>query len=159
MINKIKTIWNRIKNRRDKDLPDLPIDSAGSLGRRRVALALDIIKSRSHDLDLTARANQGFIQNFRDKLRQTAQARKLCAMRPDLPLWQRAMYYNSWMVNMAACFLLVFLARINFSGMTAKSVDYSQQKMYNIYAKQCGNDSELLDIFSEMRKDHGQTKS
>ncbi len=157
MLTKIKTIWNRLRGRGISDLPDLPIELEGSLGHRRVSLALDMMKYQCHDLELNARANQGFIENFRLKLRDTARARKLCAMRPDLPLWKRAYYYNSWMINLAACILLVMLGKVNFSSLSGKSVTYSQDKVYSIYAKQCDGDSELLDVFSEMRKDHGRS--
>lgn len=152
----IKTIWNSMSHRSNGDLPDLPVDCSGTRGGRRVMLALDLIKSQRHNIDLNARANQGFIENFRNKLRQTAQARKLCALRKDLPLWQRAYYYNSWMLNLAACFLLVFVAKMNFSVLTRTSVNFSEEKMSQVYARQCGGDKELLDIFAAMRGDDNE---
>ncbi len=146
----IKTIWNSM-TRHNGDLSDLPVDCSGTRGGRKVILALDLIKCQRHKVDLNARANQGFIENFRNKLRQTAQARKLCALRRDLPMWQRAYYLNSWMVNLAACFLLVFIAKMHFGSLTRHSVNFSEKKISQIYAKQCGGDKELLDIFKAMR--------
>ncbi|MBN2064931.1 MAG: hypothetical protein JW745_09020, partial [Sedimentisphaerales bacterium] len=94
MFRLIKTIWER-SGHYSGDLPDLPLDCTGTRGGRRVMLALELIKSQRRSVDLDARANQGFIENFRQKLRLTAQARKLCALRRDLPLWQRACHYNA----------------------------------------------------------------
>lgn len=152
MFRLIKTIWDRT-GRLAGELPDLPLDCCDTRGGRRVMLALELIKSQRRSIDLNARANQGFIENFRQKLRQTAQARKLCALRRDLPLWQRAYYYNSWVINLAACFLLVFISRVNFSMFTRVGVSYSQEKVSQIYASKCGGDKDLLEVYSVLRYD------
>ena len=158
MFEKILKIWAGCF-RSELDLPDLPIQDQSSLGSRRVMLALEMIKTKKRALELSDRANKGFIDNFRLKLRATAQAHKLCAMRKDLPLWQRAMYYNGWIVNMAACLLFVFIARINVANLGKNSVDFSENKVYGIYSKQCNGDSELLDMLGEMRCDDGRGKA
>ncbi len=150
MFRFLRTIWDRTE-RLAGDLPDLPLNCTDTRGGRRVMLALELIKSQRRSVDLNARANQGFIENFRQKLRQSAQARKLCALRRDLPLWQRAYYYNTWVINLAACFLLVFIAKANFSIFTRAGVAYGQEKVNQIYASKCGGDKDLLELYSVMR--------
>ena len=149
---KIKKIKSKFYARHMGDLPDLPIsENESSLGFRRYSLALQLMKGQCHKIDMPAKANTSAVENLRRKLRDTAKAKKICAMRAELPLWRRAMYYNSWIVNMAACFLIVCISRANFSGMLQKSVSYSEDKVYSMYTHNCGDDELLLDIFSEMR--------
>ena len=151
MFKKIMTICKKTP-RHSGDLSDLPImDASDSLGYRRYQLALQMLKGQCYKIDMPARVNTSSIENLRRKLRDTARAKKLCAMRPELPLWQRAIHYNSWIVNLAACFLIVCVCRVNFSGLMNKSVSYSENKVYSLYTQNCGDDEMIMDIFSEMR--------
>ena len=138
--------------RQTGDLPDLPIDEQdSSLGYRRYQLAMQMLKGQCHNIDMPGKANYSTIENLRRKLRDTAKAKKLQAMRADLPLWQRALSYNSWIVNLAACFLIVCISKANLSGFMTKSVNYSEEKVYSLFTQNCSDDELLMDVFSELK--------
>ena len=77
----------------------------------RVDLALSLLKSQPHRLDLLRRANDAAIHMLSRRLRDTPEADRLKQAQPELSLAERWAGPQNALVNMAACLAVLALAK------------------------------------------------
>jgi len=109
-----------------------------SLGR--VNLALSLIKSQSHKLDLLSRANTQAIGVLKHGLREAPKARKLKTAQPEPKLLQKCAKYRHSAANAAACIAILFLMKIGVFSSMDKFQTEGQKAMRQYYASQVGHD-------------------
>jgi len=109
-------------------------------GLAKVDLALSLVKSQPHTVDLLARANSAAVRVLRHDLRESEQACDLRVRRPVPTLWERAGRYSHSVTNLAACIVLVALMKV---GVMTSMRDFSSKGQHAIeqyYAAQVGRD-------------------
>ena len=117
----------------------------------KVNLALSIIKSQPHKLDLLMRTNAQAIGVLKHSLRQAPKAQKLRTMLPEPKLLERWGKYTHPAANAAACILILLLMKIGVFSSMDKFQTEGQKVIKQYYASRVGED--LADeIF---RKDTG----
>lgn len=109
-----------------------------SLGK--VSLALSIIKSQPHNLDLLMRANAQAIKVLKHGLRDTAKAQKLKAILPEPGLLERCDKYKHSAANAAACLAILFLLKIGIFSSVDKVQSDSQKFIKQYCASQLGDE-------------------
>jgi len=113
----------------------------------KVNLALSIIKSQPHNLDLLMRANTQAIGVLKHSLRNSGKAEKLKWALPEPKLLERCGKYKNSIANTAACIALLFLMKVGIFSSMAKFQSESQKVLRQYYTSQVGE--ELADeIFS-----------
>jgi len=113
----------------------------------RVNLALSIIKSQPHKLDLLMRANTQAIGVLKHSLRDAPKARKLKVIRPEPRLLERCGKYKHSAVNAAACIAILFFMKIAVFSSMDKFQTQGQKIIKHYYVSQVGQDL-ADDIFS-----------
>lgn len=106
----------------------------------KVNLAMSIIKSQPHKLDLLMRANAQAIGVLKHSLREAPKARKLKAMRPEPKLLERWSKYRHSAANAAACIVVLFLMKTGVFSSMDKFQTEGQKAMRQYYACQVGQD-------------------
>ena len=106
----------------------------------KVNLALSIIKSQPHKLDLLMRANAQAIGVLKHSLRQAPKARKLKEARPEPKLLERWSKYKHSAANAAACIAILFLMKTGVFSSMDKFQTEGQKAMRQYYACQVGQD-------------------
>jgi hypothetical protein len=109
-----------------------------SLGK--VYLALSLLKSRPHQLDLLKTANMQTIDTLAHSVRHTSKAEKLRKAQPELKLYERLSPLKSSIVNTAACFAILFLLKTGVFHSMNKFQSDGQKAMQNYFEKQLGHD-------------------
>jgi hypothetical protein len=113
----------------------------------RVYLAMTLLKSRPHQLDLLKQANIQTIDTLAHSVRRLHKADKLKNARPELRFVERLSPLKGSLANTAACIAILFLARMGiFSSMEKFQAD-SQKAIEHYYEKNVGSDLSN-DIFS-----------
>jgi hypothetical protein len=113
----------------------------------RVYLALSLLKSRPHQLDLLRQANIQTIDTLAHSVRQHHKADKLKIARPEPKFIERLSPLKGSLANTAACIVILFLARMGIFNSMEKFQADSQKAIEHYYEKQVGQ--ELSDeIFS-----------
>jgi len=116
-----------------------------SLGK--VNLALSVMKSQPHNLDLLMRANAQAIGVLKHSLRQAPKARKLRTLLPEPKLLERCRKYKRSVANVAACIAILLLMKIGIFSSMDKLQTEGQKVIKQYYASHVGQ--ELADeIFS-----------
>lgn len=113
----------------------------------RVNLAMMLLKSQPHSLDLLTKANTQAINVLKHSLRQAPKAEVLRAAKPNLSIFERYRRRAQPALNAAACIMIIAL----FKAGIFTSIESSQTKgntaARNYYAMHVG--SEMADdIFS-----------
>ncbi|HEX42303.1 MAG TPA: hypothetical protein ENN81_09620 [Phycisphaerales bacterium] len=106
----------------------------------KVDVALSLLKSEPHAVDLLARANSAAVGVLRHDLRECEQACQLKVRRPVPTLWERAGNYSHSVANLAACIVLLALMKV---GVITSMRDFSakgQDAIEQYYAAQVGRD-------------------
>ena len=106
----------------------------------KVNLAMSIIKSQPHKLDLLMRANAQAIGVLKHSLREAPKARKLKATRPEPKLLERWGKYRHSAANAAACIVVLFLMKTGVFSSMNKFQTEGQKAMRQYYACQVGQD-------------------
>jgi hypothetical protein len=106
----------------------------------KVNLALSVLKSQPHKLDLLMHANTQAIGVLKHSLRQAPKARKLRAMLPKPKLLERWGKYRCSATNMAACLAVVFLMKIGVFSSMNEFQTQSQKVIRQYYTSQVGED-------------------
>jgi len=106
----------------------------------KVNLALSIIKSQPHKLDLLMRANAQAIGVLKHSLREAPKARKLKEARPEPKLLERWSKYKHSAANAAACIAILFLMKTGVFSSMDKFQTEGQKAMRQYYAAQIGQD-------------------
>ena len=113
----------------------------------KVNLALSVMKSQPHNLDLLMRANAQAIGVLKHSLRQVPKARKLRTMLPEPKLAERCRKYKHSVTNVAACIAILLLMKIGIFSSMDKFQTEGQKVIKQYYASHVGQ--ELADeIFS-----------
>ena len=115
-------------------------------GFGRLSLALSLIKSQPHKLNLLSRANQKAIGTLRRDLRNVAQAQKLKNAQPDMSFFRRLVKYSHSVGNAAACLAIFFLIRLGVFASMEKFQSQGQKTVKQYYSRHVG-DEMTNDIF------------
>jgi hypothetical protein len=106
----------------------------------KVDLALSIIKSQPHKLDLLMRANTQAIGGLKHSLRQAPKARKLAICLPEPNLLERWGKYAHTAANVAACIAVLFLMKIGVFFSMDKFQTEGKKTIKQYYASHIGKD-------------------
>jgi len=106
----------------------------------KVDLALSIIKSQPHKLDLLMRANTQAIGVLKHSLRQAPKAEKLKVCLPEPKLLERCGKYGHSVANVAACLALLILMKIGVFSSMDKFQAEGEKTIKQYYASHIGED-------------------
>ena len=106
----------------------------------KVNLALSLMKSQPHNLDLLMHANAQAIGVLKHSLRETPKAKALKNIQPEPKLLERCSMYKSSAVNVAACITILFLMKIGVFSFTDKFQTEGQKVVKQYYVNQVGED-------------------
>jgi hypothetical protein len=105
-----------------------------------VELALSIVKSQPHQLDLLKRANAHAIGMLKRSLREAPQTRALEDARPEPSFIERSGRYRHHVANLAACLAIVLLTRTGLFSSLDRMNTRGEKFMRQYYAHQVGED-------------------
>lgn len=106
----------------------------------RVNLALSLVKSHPHRLDLWMRANTQAISVLKHSLRNIPKAQKLKSIKPEPGLIEKSRKYKSSIVNTAACLAVLFLMKTGVFSSMNKFQTGGTDAMRSYYATRVGAD-------------------
>ena len=106
----------------------------------KVNLALSVMKSQPHKLDLLMRANSQAIGVLKHSLREAPEAQKLKAVLPEPKLLERWRKYAHPAANVAACIAILLLVKIGIFSSMDKFQTQGQKLVKQYYASQLGDD-------------------
>ena len=109
----------------------------------RVELALAVLKSQPHQLDLLKRANTQAVNVLKHALRTEPKADRLKKARPEPGLLAGLAKYKNTAVNAAACLLLAMLFKAGVFNSAEKIDSQGRKTLHAYYVKNVG--SELSD--------------
>ena len=113
----------------------------------KVELAISVIKSQPHSLDLLMRANTQAIGVLKHSLRNSPKAQKLKAILPEPKLLETCGKYKHSIASSVACLAVLFLMKVGiFSSMEKFQADGSRA-VRTYYANHVGQEM-TDDIFS-----------
>lgn len=113
----------------------------------RVSLALSVIKSQPHSIELLEKANTKAVNVLKHSLRYSYKAEELKHSMPQPGLSEKFMARKHTFINAAACLLVVFLMKTGVFYSLEKLETESQKAVKNYYAKNVGKDI-TNDIFT-----------
>jgi len=113
----------------------------------RVNLALSIIKSQPHNLDLLMRANTQAIGVLKHSLRNAPKAQKLKVLLPEPKLLERCQKYKHSLSNVAACITILLLMKIGVFSFIDKFQAEGNKVVKHYYVSRVGEEI-AKDIFS-----------
>jgi len=114
----------------------------------KVNLALSLMKSQPHRLDLLMRANQQAVGVLKHSLRQAPKAQKLAATMPEPKLLERWCKYGHSTANLAACLAILFLMKVGVFSSMNEFQTQGHRVVRQYYTNQVGE--ELADeIFAQ----------
>jgi hypothetical protein len=106
----------------------------------KVNIALSLIKSQPHKLDLLRRANGRAIGVLKHSLREEPKAQKLKMVLPEPKLLERSIKYMRPVVNAAACITMMILMKIGIFSFVDKSQTEGKKFIKQYYANRLGED-------------------
>jgi len=109
-----------------------------SLGK--VDLALSVIRSQPHRLDLLARANEAAIHMLSNRLRQTTEADQLRQGKTETPFVERLAGPQNALLNVAACLAVLALTKVGIFASLSKAQTRGEAAMKQYYTNQAGQD-------------------
>jgi hypothetical protein len=112
-----------------------------------VELAISMLKSQPHNLDLLMRANTQAIGVLKHCLRTTTKAEHLRNVRPDLSIIEKYSRYKHSFANVAACIVIALLMKSGTFSSAKIFETKSQKAMEHYYASNAGEDI-ARDIFT-----------
>ncbi|MHC4618668.1 MAG: hypothetical protein ACYTEQ_13055 [Planctomycetota bacterium] len=113
----------------------------------KVNLALSMIKSQPHNLDLLRRANAQALGVLKHSLRYAPKAQQLKAVRPEPKLLEKCRKYAHSTANAAACIAIVLLMKTGIFSYMNNVQTQGREVVRQYYAGQIGEDM-ADDIFS-----------
>ena len=113
----------------------------------KVELAISLLKSQPHSLDLLMRANTQAIGVLKHCLRTTAKAEHLRNIRPDLSIIERCSRYKHSFANAAACIAIAVLMKSSAFSSAKMFESKGQKAVEHYYASNAGEDI-ARDIFT-----------
>jgi anti-sigma factor RsiW len=112
----------------------------------KVDLALSIIKSQPHRLDLLMRANTAAVKMLKHSLREAAEAQELEQAKPELSLIERCARYRISATHLAACIAILFLTKAGIFSSVDRLHTRGEAALKQYYSHQAGEDV-AKDIF------------
>ncbi len=106
----------------------------------KVDLALSVIKSQPHRLDLLTRANTAAIRMLNHQLRQTEAADRLKEAKPEPPFADRYAGHQNAILNVAACLAVLLLTKAGIFTSLDKARTRGEAAMKQYYADRAGED-------------------
>jgi hypothetical protein len=106
----------------------------------RVNLALSLVKSQPHKLDLLMRANTQAIGVLKHSLREAPETAKLKTMQPEPKLLEVCNVHKSSAVNIAACIAILFLMKTGIFYSVDTCQDQGKKALKQYYINQVGED-------------------
>ena len=106
----------------------------------KVDLALSVIKSQPHRLDLLAQANDAAIHMLNHRLREAAEAQQLKRVDREPDLSERWAGPQNALVNVAACLAVLVLAKAGIFTSLDRANARGQAAMKQYYTNHAGED-------------------
>lgn len=106
----------------------------------KVGLALSLLKSQPHKLDLLMRANAQAIGVLKHSLRQAPKAQKLKTTLPEPRLSERCAVHKRSIANVAACVAILLLMKTGVFSFMDKFQTQGQKVVKQYYAGRVGQD-------------------
>jgi hypothetical protein len=106
----------------------------------RVDVALQLIKSQRHSLDLLAQANCKAVSVLKHSLRYSAKAQKLKAALPEPTLLEKLRKYRTAVANIAACITILLLMKAGLFCSTRKFQNDGKNALRHYYASRVGDE-------------------
>ena len=106
----------------------------------KVELALSIIKSEPHQLDLLSKANSCAVKMLKHSLREAPKAFLLEKARPEPSFLQRSARYRPRITNAAACVAILVLTRSGLFSSLDRATAGGEKLMKQYYAVHAGED-------------------
>jgi hypothetical protein len=113
----------------------------------KVELAIALLKSQPHNLDLLMRANTQAIGVLKHSLRTATKAERLRSVRPEPGALERCSRYKHSFANAAACIAIAVLMNSSAFSSAKTFEDKSRKAVENYYVKQLGKEV-AAEIFS-----------
>lgn len=113
----------------------------------KVELAISLLKSQPHNLNLLMRANTQAIGVLKHSLRTTTKAELLRNIRPDLSIIERCAKYKNSFASVAACIVIAILIKGGAFSSAKIFESKSQEAVEHYYASNAGEDI-ARDIFT-----------
>src|SRR3972149_2812394 len=138
-----KTISNRINLDTDwiqNHIANCPRCQQRFAAIGKVNLAMSVIKSQPHNLDLLMRANTQAIRALKHSLQQAPKAQKLQTMLPEPKLLEKWGKYAHSTANVAACITILLLMKIGVFSSMNKFQTEGQKVIKQYYASHVGKD-------------------
>ncbi len=107
---------------------------------RNVELALSLVRSQPHSLDLLSRANAQTIRMLEHDLRDAPKARELERSQPEVSVFERFRQCRHQVVHVAACVAIALMARAGVFASLDKARTGGQKVVRQYYADQVGDD-------------------
>lgn len=109
-------------------------------GLAQVDLALSVIRSQPHRVDLLVRANTCAVRMLSRPLREDARSQGLEQTKPESAVLEQRGGYQSTLTNVAACLAILFLAKTGIFSSIDKARTRGQAAMKQYYTNQIGED-------------------
>jgi anti-sigma factor RsiW len=106
----------------------------------KVELALSIVKSQPHRLDLLSKANCCTVKMLKHSLREAPKARILEVARPEPSFLQCSARYRHRLANAAACVAILVLTRSGLFASLDRATAGGEKFMKQYYATRAGDD-------------------
>jgi len=106
----------------------------------RVSVAMQLLKSQPHSLDLLARANNKAVSVLKHSLRYSDKAQKLKVALPEPTIFERLRKYRSAAVNVAACVTILLLIKTGMFSSSIKFQNDGNNALHNYYASRVGDE-------------------
>lgn len=112
----------------------------------KVELAISLLKSQPHRLDLLKRANTQAIGVLKHSLRSATKAEMLCKIQPEPGIFERCARYKRSFANAAACIAIAVLLKSGAFSSAQAFESKGRKAVEHYYASQAGEDI-ARDIF------------
>ena len=106
----------------------------------KVNLALSLMKSQPHGLDLLMRANTQAVGVLKHSLREAPKAQKIKTMQPEPKLLEKCSVYKHSAANVAACIAILLLTKISVFSSMDKFQTQGQKAFKQYYVNHVGED-------------------
>ncbi len=106
----------------------------------KVDVALSLIKSQPHRLDLLMRANTAAIHMLSRQLREAPEAGELKEARPESSLVERYARYQGTVTSVAACLAILLLTKAGIFTTLDKARTRGEAAMKQYYVNRAGED-------------------
>ena len=106
----------------------------------RVSLAMTLVKSQSHTLNLLAKANTQAINVLKHRLRETPKAETLKSAKPELSTFERCRRRAQPVLNAAACVMIIAISKAGIFSSIENTRKNGNTVARNYYAMHVGNE-------------------